>query len=123
MTKHVIRITYVEDQNDMLSTPGLGMSPITPRSFGSAFPGTPTDLSGELSGLSVDPYQIQDGPYTSIRVLRSKSVDPTTLFVGGLEMFGPAAWDEGKVRKCFEKYGVLESVKFFRPCKVIPTSP
>ncbi|KAK2461581.1 hypothetical protein APHAL10511_006044 [Amanita phalloides] len=102
-----------EDQFDVASTPGLGMSPITPKSFGSGFPSTPTDLSGELSGLPVDPKLIHDDRCSN--VIKGKPVDPTTLFVGGLEMFGPGAWDEGKVRRCFEKYGALENVKFVRP--------
>lgn len=104
-----------EDQSDTLSTPGLAKSPITPRSFASGFPSTPTDLSGELSALVVDPKMKQNDLYNGAKVLKGKSVDPTTLFVGGLEMFGPNAWDESKVRQCFEKYGPLDSVKFFRP--------
>jgi len=42
-------------------------------------------------------------------------IDPTTLFVGGLEMHGPRAWDEAKVRDFFSRYSGLESVKFVRP--------
>ena len=113
-----IRATHVgDDQLDIVSTPGLGMSPITPKSLGSGFPSTPTDLSAEMSGLSLEPKLNCGDPYNNDNVFKGKPVDPTTLFVGGLEMFGPSAWDEGKVRKCFEKYGTLENVKFVRPCK------
>ncbi|KAF8632990.1 hypothetical protein AX15_001587 [Amanita polypyramis BW_CC] len=104
-----------DDQLDVVSTPGLGMSPITPKSLGSDFPSTPTDLSVELSGLSLDPKLNSGDSYNNNSVFKGKPVDPTTLFVGGLEMFGPDAWDEDKVRKCFEKYGALENVKFVRP--------
>lgn len=44
-----------------------------------------------------------------------KKIDPTTLFVGGLEISGPGAWDEERVRNLFSRFGGLESVKFFRP--------
>lgn len=47
-----------------------------------------------------------------------KQVDPTTLFVGGLEISGPGAWNEDKVRTVFSRYGGLESVKFVRPSKL-----
>ena len=112
---HVISRTSTQDQLDVASTPGLGMSPITQKSFGSGFPSTPTDISGEISRLSADIKSCQDDSNT---IFKGKSVDPSTLFVGGLEMFGPNAWDEGKVRKCFENYGALESVKFVRPCEL-----
>lgn len=44
-----------------------------------------------------------------------KELDPTTLFVGGLEMYGPAAWDEEKVGNYFSRFGGLEQVKVVRP--------
>lgn len=117
-THAIFRTTYVgEDQLDVASTPGLGMSPITQKSFGSGFPSTPTDLSGEMSGFSANMKSCQENSRNSNNIFK-KPVDPSTLFVGGLEMFGPNAWDEGKVRKCFEKYGVLENVKFVRPCEL-----
>ena len=48
-----------------------------------------------------------------------RELDPTTLFVGGLEMFGPGAWDEEKVKNFFARFGGLESVKVVRPCKFL----
>ncbi|PFH54868.1 hypothetical protein AMATHDRAFT_393 [Amanita thiersii Skay4041] len=106
---------HAREDNDALSTPGLGMSPVTPKSFGSGFPSTPTEPNGDISGLSLDNKANQEGAYLGVNALQRRMVDPTTLFVGGLEMFGSAAWDEAKVRKCFEKFGGLESVKFIRP--------
>ncbi|TFK77320.1 hypothetical protein BDN72DRAFT_38095 [Pluteus cervinus] len=44
-----------------------------------------------------------------------KEVDPTTLFVGGLEMFGPHSWDERRITNLFSKYGGLEHVKVVHP--------
>ncbi|KAF8640511.1 hypothetical protein AX17_000173 [Amanita inopinata Kibby_2008] len=106
---------YIEDNIDTLSTPGLGLSPVTPKSLGSGFPSTPTDLSGELSGLSLDSKPSKESACVNVNVLQEKTIDPTTLFVSGLELFGPTAWDEEKVRKCFGRYGYLENVKFVRP--------
>jgi hypothetical protein len=39
-----------------------------------------------------------------------REIDLATLFVGGLEMFGPGAWDEEKVNNFFARFGGLESV-------------
>lgn len=50
-----------------------------------------------------------------------RELDPTTLFVGGLEMFGPGAWNEEKVKNFFARFGGLESVKVVRPCKFSDT--
>lgn len=47
-----------------------------------------------------------------------KQVDPTTLFVGGLNISGSGAWDEEKVKALFSGYGGLESVKVVRPSKL-----
>ncbi|KAJ2914255.1 hypothetical protein MD484_g6126, partial [Candolleomyces efflorescens] len=44
-----------------------------------------------------------------------RSIDPFSLFVGGLEALGPSAWNEEKVRQHFAKYGGLQSVKFVTP--------
>lgn len=45
-----------------------------------------------------------------------RELDPTTLFVGGLEMHGPGAWDEDKVARFFRRFGGLDSVKVVQPC-------
>ncbi|KAJ7103313.1 hypothetical protein B0H15DRAFT_206570 [Mycena belliarum] len=101
-----------EQELDMPDTPGLGMSPITPKTSGSQFPTTPTSTNGDLQCSSYQGYESNDknhyfdGP---------KDLDPTTLFVGGLEMFGPGAWDEARVSAFFERFGGLESVKVVRP--------
>ncbi|KAL0071781.1 hypothetical protein AAF712_000703 [Marasmius tenuissimus] len=44
-----------------------------------------------------------------------RTLDTTTLFVGGLELNGPGAWDEGKVRSYFEKFEGLQNVRIIRP--------
>ncbi|CAA7265950.1 unnamed protein product [Cyclocybe aegerita] len=98
-------------------TPALDTSSITPLTPGSQFPLTPTtggfDTSRDLTSKSFgeDIHNV-----TESRDPRSqREIDPTTLFVGGLEMFGPGAWDEEKVRKFFSRFGGLESVKVVRP--------
>ncbi|KAL1737600.1 hypothetical protein EV714DRAFT_266399 [Schizophyllum commune] len=83
--------------------PGLGMSPITPKTPGTQFPITPTSSTMGMEGVSFG----YDG--------KDRELDPTTLFVGGLEMHGPSAWDEERVANLFAKYGGLQSVKVVRP--------
>lgn len=48
-------------------------------------------------------------------VANQGSIDPLSIFVGGLEAVGPLAWDEEKVRQHFAKYGGLQHVKFVKP--------
>jgi hypothetical protein len=60
-------------------------------------------------------------PETPMMNRSDRELDPTTLFVGGLEMFGPGAWDEEKVKNFFARFGGLESVKVVRPCKFSAT--
>ena len=88
-------------------SPGLDSTSITPVTSGSQFPITPT-----TSGTSYDGFGANDGGKSSGI---QKEIDPTTLFVGGLEASGPGAWDEAKVRQLFARFGGLESVKFVRP--------
>ncbi|KAJ6575338.1 hypothetical protein B0H19DRAFT_1254903 [Mycena capillaripes] len=101
-----------EQELDMLDTPGLGMSPITPKTSDSQFPTTPTSTNGDLQGSSFEAYESKDknGHFDD-----TKDLDPTTLFVGGLEMFGPGAWDEERVSAFFGRFGGLESVKVVKP--------
>lgn len=90
----------------MPQTPALDTSSITPVSPGSQFPVTPTSCNDNLRQ-----------PETVMMNRSDRELDPTTLFVGGLEMFGPGAWDEEKVKNFFARFGGLESVKVVRPCK------
>ena len=88
------------------------MSPITPKTPGSLFPITPTDTSG------LHPFKDYDKKeygYHGNADRIDRELDPTTLFVGGLETFGPGAWDEAKVENFFARFGGLESVKLVRP--------
>lgn len=49
-----------------------------------------------------------------------RELDLSTIFVGGLEMMGPQAWDETKVRRLFERYGRIEDIKYSRPSESRP---
>ncbi|KAJ3721639.1 hypothetical protein C8R42DRAFT_56235 [Lentinula raphanica] len=94
-------------------TPALARSPVTPKTPGSLFPPTPTSFHGEYPALFA-----RSGKELSYRMDRptgEQILDPTTLFVGGLEMRGAGAWDEEKVYHLFEKYDGLESVNVIRP--------
>ncbi|KAF8559994.1 hypothetical protein OG21DRAFT_1502343 [Imleria badia] len=99
-------------------TPDFGTSPITPRTPGSLMLRTPTTASymGDFQSMSFRDYDSQGSLAQLSQEKRDDHVvDPTTIFVGGLEMFGPNAWDEGKVRALFSKYGGIETVKVIRP--------
>ncbi|KAF7347648.1 RNA binding protein [Mycena venus] len=102
-THHESDAASYEDEEqdlDIPDTPGLAMSPITPKTAGSQFPSTPTSTSGDL-------FQEKNVYFEET----AKDLDPTTLFVGGLEM----NWDEERVTAFFERFGGLKSVKVVRP--------
>jgi len=107
----------------MPQTPALDPSSITPLTPGSQFPITPTTSVGYESVVQDEKFPDGKGDSVSRDARSDKEVDPTTLFVGGLEMFGPGAWDEEKVRKFFERFGGLESVKVVRPRKSFAVMP
>jgi hypothetical protein len=87
-------------------TPELDRSPVTPKTPASTFPVTPTSPSFGISG---------DSPEYPTVAHPEGGIDPTTLFVGGLEMHGPNAWDEERVANLFGRYGGLESVRVVKP--------
>lgn len=99
-------------------TPALDASTITPMTPGSHFPMTPT-ISEANHPYSSKGSDYRD-PYDSSKGNRQeRDIDPTTLFVGGLEMFGPGAWNEEKVKAFFSRFGGLEYVKVVRPSKFL----
>ncbi|KAF8841966.1 hypothetical protein BDN67DRAFT_1010225 [Paxillus ammoniavirescens] len=107
-----------EIETDLAPTPEYGASPITPRTPGSLMLRTPTTSScmGDFQSMSFKDYDSQDSLLRLPREKRDDTVvDPTTIFVGGLDMFGPTAWDEDKVRALFSRYGGVEAVKVVRP--------
>jgi hypothetical protein len=42
-------------------------------------------------------------------------LDPTTIFVGGLEVHGRCTWDEQRLRRVFGQYGEIAEVRLVRP--------
>ncbi|KAH8835461.1 hypothetical protein DL96DRAFT_1702441 [Flagelloscypha sp. PMI_526] len=105
-------LTFI-DQNppefDLPPTPGLGMSPVTPKTPGSQIPRTPPAVSGYhlVTDKVIEPnFENHDG---------ERLLDPTTLFLGGLEMSGPGAWDEAKIHQIFSKYGSIVYIKLVKP--------
>jgi hypothetical protein len=110
-----------EIETDLAPTPEYGASPITPRTPGSLMLRTPTTGScmGDFQSMSFKDYDSQDSLLRLPREKRDDTVvDPTTIFVGGLDMFGPTAWDEDKVRALFSRYGGVETVKVVRPSRI-----
>ncbi|KAF8913080.1 hypothetical protein CPB84DRAFT_1760296 [Gymnopilus junonius] len=105
-------------------TPTLDSSTITPLSQGSHFPPTPTSPGAEiLQGMSHKYLGVKETPMSFKSFRPNREIDPTTLFVGGLEMFGPGAWDEERVRTFFSRFGGLESVKLVRPLNRSTSNP
>ncbi|KAG5644609.1 hypothetical protein DXG03_008087 [Asterophora parasitica] len=106
---------------DMPPTPGLGRSPLTPKTPG--FPATPTIGDEDIHAHRMSMRENFEGPeggkdhgyYGDFASREQRDIDPMTLFVGGLETFGPGAWDEEKVTKFFSRFGGLEDVKIVRP--------
>ena len=100
----------------ILHTSELKTSPVMPKHSGPFIPFTPTSGSGIKSSESMS-FQ---SPRGEMAPLLSEArfgpvYDPTTVFVGGLEMCGPKAWDERKLRVLFSKYGAIKFVKVVRP--------
>lgn len=86
--------------------------PSTPKTPSTVYPLTPTSCTDDDKTFNYVP-ELQEVP-------TQRSIDPTSLFVGGLEIIGPSAWDEEKVRLHFAKYGGLQHVKLVRPRKSVP---
>ncbi|KAF9245752.1 hypothetical protein BU15DRAFT_70822 [Melanogaster broomeanus] len=105
-----------EFEADLPPTSGSGASPITPRTPGSLTTPITGSYVGDVQSMSLKDCE---GQSSRSRPPREKGddtvVDPTTIFVGGLDMFGPIAWDEEKVRAMFSKYGRVETVKVIHP--------
>ncbi|KII94122.1 hypothetical protein PLICRDRAFT_122139 [Plicaturopsis crispa FD-325 SS-3] len=99
------------------ATPEFGLSPYTPKTSGSTFPRTPGtgSYTTDFRGAAGRGYGGKDHPSYYNDDPGERELDPTTIFVGGLEMYGSDAWDEEKITKLFAKYGAIESVKFIRP--------
>ncbi|THH19048.1 hypothetical protein EW146_g2051 [Bondarzewia mesenterica] len=89
-------------------TPESAPSLISPDTPGFTYPPTPD------SGSVVDPA-IQMPTLNLDEEAAVKDLDPTTIFVGGLEMYGSNAWDENRVKGVFGKYGDIADVKVVRP--------
>lgn len=101
-------------QAEEIPTPGLATSPPTPGTTLSQTPTTPIHhtYDSRLSDYETKP----DARGASGGSLRpAKEFDPTSLFVGGLEMYGPGAWTDEKVRVLFGRFEGLEFVRLIRP--------
>lgn len=110
---------YQDDEGqelDMPMTPDLGRSPITPKTPGATFPMTPNSGGNDYQPLSFKGFDSKEHPDRYPHAKREeRDIDPTTLFVGGLEYEGPGAWNETKVAEFFTRFGGVENVKFVHP--------
>jgi hypothetical protein len=96
-------------EDAILLTPESGVELNTPTS-----PNTMYQPHVYQEDIVTDNQTIRDYPGDQSQ----KSLDHTTVFIGGMEMFGPNAWDEARVRAVFGKFGEIEGVKFIRPGKI-----
>jgi hypothetical protein len=115
--------TPVEEEGqelDIPPTPDFGMSPNTPKTTGSMmFPHTPSTYNfGVPSPSHKDTGTKVLQSYLRDEVRGESVIDPTSIFVGGLEMHGPHAWDEERVKVFFAKFGVVEDVKVVFPSEI-----
>lgn len=107
------------------------LTPVTPRT-GTSFPRTPqsANMRGPAGVHVHDGSLIQYAdamtPKKGARFayhndgapeMQERYLDPLTIFVGGLEMFGPHAWDEDRLWELFGKYGEVENVQLVKPRK------
>ena len=101
---------------DILHRPEFETSAVQ-KSSGPCVPLTPTSGSGMKSNqrMSFQSPRREAIPSLPEEMKVGPVHDPTTVFVGGLEMRGPKAWDERKLRVLFSKYGGIKSVKVVRP--------
>ncbi|KAM5530507.1 hypothetical protein V8D89_015823 [Ganoderma adspersum] len=44
-----------------------------------------------------------------------REIDPSTVFVGGLDMPGRETWDENRLHRIFDRFGAVENVHIVRP--------
>ncbi|KAH9486538.1 hypothetical protein JR316_0000603 [Psilocybe cubensis] len=108
--------SFDQDGQDLFipPTPALDSSTITPITPDSKFPTTPASSTKNYHyPAKGSDYKESCGSSKDNR--QEREIDPTTLFVGGLEMFGPGAWNEEKVKAFFSRFGGLEYVKVVRP--------
>ncbi|KAH9950895.1 hypothetical protein B0H21DRAFT_407380, partial [Amylocystis lapponica] len=114
-------------------TPEFSLSPITPLTprTGHNFPQTPTSaISSTAFGGSQSLYDETDykglrnfTPRGSGRLggrdgpLRDtgRELDPATIFVGGLEIFGTHVWTEAQLHSHFGRFGQIEDIQLVRP--------
>ncbi|KAI0719932.1 hypothetical protein C8T65DRAFT_22406 [Cerioporus squamosus] len=86
---------------------GMNRVPVAGPAAG-APPGSPsiTGAQSMWTNHAAPPPFPRDGP---------KELDPTTVFVGGLEASGPDAWDENKLRHSFGRFGNIENIHIVVP--------
>jgi hypothetical protein len=96
-------------------------SPFVPKSLEPAYP-----LSGSAfsfyDSFAIPPQWSEArhrGPTVTgdenIDINLRKVLDPTTVFVGGLDVHGRCTWDEQRLKRVFGQYGEIAEVKLVRP--------
>ncbi|OBZ79169.1 hypothetical protein A0H81_01429 [Grifola frondosa] len=114
-------------------TPGFSVSPITPLTprTSQGFPQTPQSATSSTafgvtphydSGLDGSPKCTPKGASRFGGMHESshfnddeRELDPTTIFVGGLEISDECTWDEPKLYQIFGRFGGIETIQIVRP--------
>lgn len=101
---------------DIPPTPDFGMSPNSPKTTSTTmFPRTPGTYNVDARSPSFKELEARPTFYARENPRDEVSVDPTTIFVGGLEFNGPNAWNEERITDLFSRYGSIEDTKFIIP--------
>ena len=118
-----VSVDEVGQELDIPPTPEFGMSPNTPKTTGSTmFPHTPSTSTFDIRSAAPKDAAKFAPSYFREEVRSDSEIDPTSIFVGGLEMNGPHAWDEERVRHFFSKFGGVEDVKVVFPSESLPAT-
>jgi hypothetical protein len=107
-------------------TPSLVTSPITPVTPPNEQLVTPIDPPhinfSRLSLSKSDNYFSNPSEIPSTNSpTASSSIDPLSIFIGGLNVQGNAAWNEEKVAEHFGNFGTIQNVRFLHPRKSFQT--
>ncbi|KAL4067375.1 hypothetical protein V8B97DRAFT_1919100 [Scleroderma yunnanense] len=100
---------------DILHTPELEPCPTMQNIPGTFMFFPPTSILNDSQSMCFEDPNRETVPPLPKEMKARPVRDPTTIFVGGLEMYGPKAWDESKLRTLFSKYGGIKFVKVIRP--------
>ncbi|TFY80307.1 hypothetical protein EWM64_g3702 [Hericium alpestre] len=104
----------------VLPSPQSAATPITPEATDFTFPhihsGAGQHTVGTADADACDQIMgLVNKGVSELSTCDNTELDPSTIFVGGLEMHGPNAWNDDKVKFVFGGYGHIEDIKVVKP--------